>query len=126
MSYSRNFLLSLRNWWKPSCLTFYSSHASSNMMLSRHVSPNKPLTRQVWERLQAFNILPFYRSKRGGRNSRPLPTIRPIKPWITPRLASRQTKLSRANYVNKHNLLNIQLMASTSKESFRGFPELFL
>ena len=54
--------------------------------LLRYISPTKPLSLCVWERLQDLDIVTIERGKPSGKNVR-LSIKQPIKLWITARSA---------------------------------------
>ena len=91
--YSRNVLLSLRNW-----------HKTLKLSTQLHGSVARPVSKEVWQRLALYNPLAPTRGQRGGS---PLKDHRPIK---TVQLFNIRKKYnSTQNLLNRSNLLNIQV-----------------
>ena len=101
--YSRKALLSIRNSLKAANLSLKSSHGSFP----------RPISRTLWQRLLASNILHTpTRGQRGGdhlrqRNNKTIPTLKCQASW-------RYSKATGQNGANFQNLLNIQVHTSSS------------
>lgn len=89
--YSRNTLISLRNW-----------HKTLKLSTELHGSTSRPVSEEVWQRLAFYNLLAPTRGRRGGSH---LKDHRPIR---TVQLLNRRKKYSIQNGPNLSNLLNIQ------------------
>ena len=92
LAYSRNALLSLRNW-----------HKTLKLSTQLHGSVARPVSKEVWQRLALYNLLAPTRGQRGGSH---LKDHRPIK---TVQLFNIRKKYSTQNLLNRSNLLNIQV-----------------
>lgn len=95
--YSRNLLLSLRNYWK----TLNLAQCYGSVI--------RPVPEDIWKKLSAYNLLARTRGQRGGnhlRDGRRMTRIcyTAAREYKRPRTAS-----SRVNY---SNLLNIQIITS--------------
>ena len=90
--YSRNTLISLRNW-----------HKTFKFFTQSHGSVVRPLSSEVWQRLGFYSLLAPTRGQRGGSY---LKDHRPIK---TVQLSDSRKNFSFQNVPNRSNLLNIQV-----------------
>ena len=92
LTYSRNALFSLRNWYKPLKVSTQS-----------HGSLVRPLSNAVWQRLTSYNLLAPTRGQRGGNH---LKAHRPIK---TVQSHDRRRNFPIQKGPNHSNLLSIQI-----------------
>ena len=90
--YSRNTLISLRNW-----------HKTFKFFTQSHGSVVRPASSEVWQRLAFYSLLAPTRGQRGGSH---LKDHRPIK---TVQLSDRRKNFSVQNVPNRSNFLNIQV-----------------
>lgn len=67
MSYSRNFLFSLRYCWKTSRYQVQTSHNDQHVKSSVRLTL-RPLSSAVWDSLKSLGILRKFRGNRGGKH----------------------------------------------------------
>ena len=97
--YSRNILISLRNW-----------HKILKLSTQPHGSVERPISEEVWQRLAFYKLLAPTRGQRGGGSH--LKDHRPI--------LNRRKKYCTQNLPNRWNLLNIQVMQNRRNQERDG------
>lgn len=96
--YSRNTLISLRNW-----------HKTLKLSTQLYGSVARPVSAEVWQRLAFNNLLAPTRGQRGGSH------LKDHKPIKTVQLPNRKKKYFTQNVPNRSNLLNIQVRTNGIK-----------
>ena len=103
LTYSRNALLSLRNWYKTIKPTTQS-----------HGTLERPVPAVVWQKLASNNLLASRRGQRGGSHLKNHKSIKTIQ------CTSRRKRISTQIGANHSNLINIQVSTDEIKNRILG------